>query len=583
MTTPTDALAQAAASSHAASERLLLLGGESGVLLLAFTVLTAAALRRDVGAARRRLQWHGARGFQVELHTLFESLALGLVGALIGFAVGGVAAAVVASRAGSPAGAVVSARTALGQRARNRRDRRRSGGPPPLRLRPRALGARRPADVHRARRRRRRRDRRRARRLGARLGRRARAHNLTRHERVPPARPGPGRLCGDGPRGAPARTDAARDRQGSRRGPIALRLAAASLARNPGNAAIASTFLVASLGLALFTVAYRSTLLHGETDEARYAVPADYVLAEDLTQLVPVLHGAGHLPATPTQVIRLSGSVPAGATFGFLALPASKLADVEGWRSDFSTRPRSQLARLLSTKPADPPDAAPPAGPQLHAGRDRQGRRRVGARVLPLGARRRDRRPARPHRRRPARRAARPDPVPARDARAARPRLPQQRPHHGERGHRHPAERPRRDPPRRAARRRNAGRERIPRLGRHRRCRRTGREPRLSVHARPHRRLPAAPTHRRRAAARARDARRRGCGWAARDRAARGRGRADRRPHRRHDRPLPVGGRRRGGRRPDAGFDAARDELARARHDERAVARLGERRRRHPR
>ena len=46
-----------------------------------------------------------------------------------------------------------------------------------------------------------------------------------------------------------------------RRGPIALRLAAASLARNPGHAAIASTFLVASLGLALFAVSYRSTLL----------------------------------------------------------------------------------------------------------------------------------------------------------------------------------------------------------------------------------------------------------------------------------------------------------------------------------
>jgi hypothetical protein len=352
VSTPTDALAQAAASSHAASQRLLLLGGESGVLLLAFTVLTAAALRRDVGAARRRLQWHGARGFQVELHTLFESLALGLVGALIGFLVGGLAAAIVASRAGSPAGAVVTHALLSG------------GGLATAALVAVAAGLLLYASV-----------------------------------RVPPVHVGrltftaldaaavgaiavvlvgwargsvdaPALAASNGTSAflllvpglvvfagmvLAARLLAPTLRavgKASRRGPIALRLAAASLARNPGNAAIASTFLVASLGLALFTVAYRSTLLHGETDEARYAVPADYVLAEDLTQLVPVLHGAGHLPATPTQVIRLSGSVPAGATFGFLALPASKLTSVQGWRSDFSTRPRSQLGRLLSEQPA---------------------------------------------------------------------------------------------------------------------------------------------------------------------------------------------------------------------------------------
>jgi hypothetical protein len=352
VSTPTDALAQAASSSHAASERLLLLGGESGVLLLAFTVLTAAALRRDVGAARRRLQWHGARGFQIELHTLFESLALGLVGALIGFAAGGAAAAIVASRAGSPAGAVVAHALLSGSGLATAAAVAVAAG---LLL---YASVRVPA-VH--------------------VGRLTfTALDAAAVGAIAIVLVGWARGSVDAPALTTSRGTSAflllvpglvvfaamvlaarllaptlrAIGKASRRGPIALRLAAASLARNPGNAAIASTFLVASLGLALFTVAYRSTLLHGETDEARYAVPANYVLAEDLTQLVPVLHGATHLPTTPTHVIRLSGSVPAGATFGFLALPASKLVDVQGWRSDFSTRPRSQLARLLSPKPA---------------------------------------------------------------------------------------------------------------------------------------------------------------------------------------------------------------------------------------
>ena len=111
-----------------------------------------------------------------------------------------------------------------------------------------------------------------------------------------------------------------------RRGPISLRLAAASLARNPGHAAIVATFLVASLGLALFAVAYRSTLLQGQRDEAAFAVPASYILTEDLSQLVPVLHGApaASLPEQPTPVVRLSGNVPSGTTFSFLALPGGR-------------------------------------------------------------------------------------------------------------------------------------------------------------------------------------------------------------------------------------------------------------------
>ncbi|NUR77152.1 MAG: hypothetical protein HOQ28_12810, partial [Thermoleophilia bacterium] len=129
-----------------------------------------------------------------------------------------------------------------------------------------------------------------------------------------------------------------------RRGPISLRLAAASLARNPGHAAIAATFLVASLGLALFAVAYRSTLLRGQHDEAAYAVPASYVLSEDFAQLVPVLHGPP--PRSSAQVLRLSGNVAAGTTFTFLGL--GSLNRVGGWRPDFSARPLSELGAAIA-------------------------------------------------------------------------------------------------------------------------------------------------------------------------------------------------------------------------------------------
>ena len=254
---------RAAGSSRAAARRLLLLGGEGGALLLAFTILAAAALRRDVTDARRRLTWFGARRWQVELFTLAESAALAALG---------------------------DARRLGGSAARS----------PPRRRRARA---RRPARSSRTRCSPRRRRSPRSRVAAAaglllyatvrapavQVGRLAftpldaaalgavavvlvgwargsvDAQQLAvgrRHERVPAARAGADRLRGCGRLAARllAPTLRALGRAG-RRGPIALRLAAASLARNPGHAAIAATFLVASLGLALFAVAYRSTLL----------------------------------------------------------------------------------------------------------------------------------------------------------------------------------------------------------------------------------------------------------------------------------------------------------------------------------
>jgi len=346
VTAPTDALTNAAGSSRAAARRLLLLGGEGGALLLAFTILAAAALRRDVTDARRRLTWFGARRWQVELFTLAESTALAALGTLVGWVLGGAVAAFVASRAGSPAGDVVSHALLSGSgllaalgvalvaglllfatvRAPAVQVGRLSLTP----LDAAALGAvavvlvgwaRGSVDAQQL----------------ASSGGTSAYLLLVPALIVFAAAVFAARLL--------APTLRALGRAG-RRGPIALRLAAASLARNPGHAAIAATFLVASLGLALFAVAYRSTLIRGQHDEAAYAVPAKYVLSEDLSQLVPVLHGPA--PTGSAQVLRLSGNVSAGTTFSFLAL--GNLDNVGGWRTDFASRPLRELGAAIAPR-----------------------------------------------------------------------------------------------------------------------------------------------------------------------------------------------------------------------------------------
>jgi len=355
VTAPTDALAAAAGSSTAAARRLLLLGSEGGALLLAFTILAAASLRREVADARRRLTWFGARRWQVELFTLAESLAIAVAAAIAGTVAGGAVAAIAADRAGSPAGDVVrhgllspggiAGTLALACTAWLLLYATVRAAPPQM-----SRLALTPLDA-------------------AAIG--AVAVVLMGWAR---GSVGASQLTGSGGGTSAflllvpalivfaAAVAAARllgpslrlvGRAG-RRGPIALRLAAASLARNPGHAAIAATFLVASLGLALFAVSYRSTLLRGQHDEATYAVPASFVLTEDLTQLVPVLHGAPRpaYPRSPIEVLRLSGNVASGATFTLLGVPAQKLTAVGGWHSDFASQPLATLGREIAPRSA---------------------------------------------------------------------------------------------------------------------------------------------------------------------------------------------------------------------------------------
>jgi hypothetical protein len=350
VTAPTDALATAAAASTAASRRLLLLGGEGGALLLAFTILAAAAMRRDATDARRRLTWFGASRWQVELHTLAESFALAAVGTLAGWVAGGAAAAVIASRAGSPAGAVithallsrsgiltaggVALAAALLLYATVRAPAVQLGRLAITPLDIAAIGAIAVVVVGWAR-------------GSVDSQQLSGGHGTSAFLLLVPA------LIVFSGAVVSARLLAPTLRalgRAGRRGPIALRLAANSLARNPGHAAIAATFLVASFALAIFAITYRSTLLRGQHDEATFAVPASFVLTEDLSQLVPVLHGAPltSYPGHTTEVLRLSGNVPSGATFSFLGLSPAAVRTVGGWRADFASSPRPKLAAAIT-------------------------------------------------------------------------------------------------------------------------------------------------------------------------------------------------------------------------------------------
>jgi hypothetical protein len=133
----------------------------------------------------------------------------------------------------------------------------------------------------------------------------------------------------------------------ARRAKPSVRVALLSLARAPGEVALTVVFFVLSIGIAIFAIAYRATLVQGERQQARYAVPAPYVLSEDLTKLVTIQQALPRGGGTP--VLRDDGYVTGtrGRDFTLLALPARALPNVEGWRSDFSSSSPTQLAALL--------------------------------------------------------------------------------------------------------------------------------------------------------------------------------------------------------------------------------------------
>ncbi len=157
-----------------------------------------------------------------------------------------------------------------------------------------------------------------------------------------------------------------------RRGPAAVRVALLSLARAPGQVILSVVFFVVAVSVAVFALAYRGTLLAGETAQARYAVPAAVVLQEDYQRLVTVQQAAPPAVAarlgSVAPVLRDSGYVDGngGRDFTLLALPAGAFARIQGWRGDFSADTPAALAARLR-----PPRAMRLAGIDLPPAADR--------------------------------------------------------------------------------------------------------------------------------------------------------------------------------------------------------------------
>jgi hypothetical protein len=351
---PTDELHAAADSGRVVSRRLFLLGGEAVALLLAFAVLAGARLRPDLEASRQRLVSSGTRTWQIWLQTACEATAPALVGTVGGWVIGTAAAAVVASSAGEPVAGLLGYSVLSGAGI--------AAGllllvaaavvlVVTLTMRPLSLGrlSVTPLDVAA---------------LGAVA---AVAVALARGAADTNAL-----LSGDGT-GAVllllpvlvafvaavvvARLLPPALRALERAVPrtaLSWRLASLALVRRPGTASVAVAFVVVSVGLALFAETYRWTLVRGQRDQAAFAVPADYVVSEDISKLIPVR--AAVTPSLARElggrfVTRQGGSIEGAAALGNLAvlgLDPGTLAGIRGWRSDFASRAPGQLARSIA-------------------------------------------------------------------------------------------------------------------------------------------------------------------------------------------------------------------------------------------
>jgi hypothetical protein len=359
LTAPLADLQTASESSEVAGRRLLLVGGESAALLFAFAILAAVSMRRDTEAARRRLTWFGARRWQLSLFTGTEAAAVAVVGTAVGWALGTAAGAVVASRADAPVGEVLAHSTlsstgllvaaavagalalvlVAALRAKPIGFGRRSFSA----LDAAALGA---VAV-----------------IAVTLLRGDLDQETLAQESGTAAAlvllPGLVTFVAAVICARLLRPGLLLLERASRGRSVGLRLAALSLARHPGHAAVAAAFLVVSVGLAVFAESYRSTLARGQEEQAAYAVPLDFTLQEDLTRLIQVSDAApperlaelgGDVRVEP--VLRLSGNVNrAGGRTGItiLGLDPEAIPVLRGWRDDFSALSPATLASRVET------------------------------------------------------------------------------------------------------------------------------------------------------------------------------------------------------------------------------------------
>ena len=357
VTAPEEELRASDTAGRVGARRLLLLGGAGIASLLAFVVAVGSAGRRAGEVSRRRLTWLGALPEQLLAVEGAEAIAVGVTGAIVGWAAGIGLGAATAAHWNSPVGAVVVHAAASGTGflllaavalvagtllvLALRAPELRVGGLT-LTLADVAGVA---AVVVIA--------------IGLLRG-AADAESLAAGNGT-----GifllllPGLLLFTVAIAA-ARVLAPALRlleRAGRRASVPLRLSALSLARAPGRAAVAVTFLTVSIGLALFALVYRATLERAQSDEASFAVPRDAIVKEDLSRLVGVHETATSrdyaLLGTATDIIRLSGVVPGlvrERALTVLGVPATSTGDLAGWRSDFADASLPELMRRIAPR-----------------------------------------------------------------------------------------------------------------------------------------------------------------------------------------------------------------------------------------
>jgi hypothetical protein len=143
----------------------------------------------------------------------------------------------------------------------------------------------------------------------------------------------------------------------ARRGPLLVRLSFVNLARDPGPAALAVSFIAVSIGLGGFALSYRATLVRGAADEAANAVPLDAIVSPGPDFATPLevaslahwrsLAGSGGdaWPVRRTDASYASGY--GNATVPALGVPTAALTRLRGWREGDGPAPLASLAQRL--------------------------------------------------------------------------------------------------------------------------------------------------------------------------------------------------------------------------------------------
>ena len=350
LSSPDEQVLDAMQRGRIAARRLALVGGETSALLLGFAIIAAIGLRRGLASERRRLLARGARRWQASLALGSEVGAMTLLGALFGIAVGTVVVAAIAGAAGQPvgpilyhslvstwtlaalAGGLAGTTLVLAAATLTKDD---DAGARRIRLSDvAALGA--------------------AVTIAVALGRGALDPGSVSGGNAVLLLILPALVCfvvavvlarvlGPAMRGAERLT---------RRRSISLRLGVLALARAPSRTVVSCAFITVALGLALFAAGYRATLARGAADQAAFAVPLDYTVAEGSKLVLPLdAAPAAEFPGDAYPVVRVTATTPGSGSSVLsptvLGVPAAAIRRLH-WRSDFSSLSPAAIAQRLS-------------------------------------------------------------------------------------------------------------------------------------------------------------------------------------------------------------------------------------------